>query len=405
MKQEFFNIDIDFNAETTKYSTALEQLRQKIVSKAPYYKVLSPQNIDDFITPYENLSQELSSNFDDLIIVSMGGANLNPASLVSAARSTNSNIRLHFLFRTEESDFLDILNQISLEKTAILTISKSGGTLETIAICASLIEQFKQAGIADLAKHFYFLSKKEGCKIAELANELGSRIIEHDQEVGGRYSGLDNVSILPALTAGIDVRSYLRGAYRMLEAFIQSNDHPAIHSAIAFLRMDRSILTNIAYSSSLTIFLKWTAQIIAESLGKQGKGYTPLVSMGPEDQHSMFQLYLDGPDDKFYSYYSITESQESLVQLANMPVQIGKVSGMDLEQIHKINENASFTALKKINRPLRKITMKDRSAEAIGELVAFSMLEVVVLGTLMGINPFDQDGVELIKRESRAAVE
>lgn len=404
LKQELYNLQFDINKLIDLNIPKIDQLRNKVKDRLPLYKVLSSEFESSLINEISEIAKKITNNFTDIIVISMGGANLNPAMLLSAL-PRSSGVKFHFLSSTDPVYVRTKIASLDLKKTAILTISKSGNTLETISILAAIINLYDQNNISKDG-HYFFITKRGDCKLFDIANALGGIIIPHDQEISGRYSGLSSVTMLPMLIAGIDVNEYLEGAIIELERFIKNNDAESIQAAIAMYNLNKNIHVNVIYNDKLQQFANWKSQIIAESLGKHGLGYTPIASKGPEDQHSMYQLYLDGPDDKFYSYFSIKEAQGNSTDLSVDSTLAGleNLCGMSLSGIHQINENASFEALRKKGRMLRKLTMESLSTKNLGSLVAFSMIEVILLGEIMGVNPFNQDGVELIKTESRASV-
>lgn len=423
IKQEIFNIIYDKDSLLDNYGSIIENLKRKIRQNNPYYKVLSTQDSANVLEPLIDISEEILANFKDVVIISIGGSYLNPRSFIdfmdlgtgnSRDREEDKKINIHFLSRTEPDSILNKLKGLDLSKTAILTISKSGNTLEIVSILGVVMNMFKNSGLEEyLFKNFYFISNHNSA-IGRVAKKLKSKFIEHDQDISGRYSGASSVSILPALLNGIDVEEYLLGINEELKNFDSSNLHDAVLYALILDNTSRNVIVNIGYAERLKMFLDWNAQIMAESLGKKGTGFTPVTSICPEDQHSMFQLYIEGPDDKFYNYYYFASDLNYLdhsdknyenLQIYEDPEILGKLSGMNISKIHKINQEASFETLKSINRPLRRIIIDEPDARNFGSLVAFSMIETIALGEIRGINPFNQEGVELIKIKTRAATE
>lgn len=409
IKQEIFNIPYEKESLFDDYRTEISRLKDKVSNKEDFYKVISPEKSLDILRDLKPLANEIRDGFKKLVIISIGGAHLNPNALLDAVE-IESTIEISFLSSTEPKLLQQELGSLNLLETAILTISKSGGTLETISIIGAVINFYEEAGIdrKDLGKHFYFISNKNS-KIGLISSKIGGRLIDHDQAISGRYSGLSAVSILPFMIKGGDANKYIQGASEELQKFYDEECHDAVYFSLAANQMDQRNLVNITYESKLQRFLDWDAQIIAESLGKKGKGFTPISSKGPEDQHSMFQLYLEGPNDKIYSYYSISNdankeaSKKHNIHIWEDAGIMGDLAGMEIGKVHRINEQASLDALKSINRPIRKITIDNLDAENFGALVAFSMIEIIALGEINDINPFNQDGVELIKSRTRKA--
>ena len=406
IKQEIFNIAYEKELLFDTHKQAIGQLKEKAQNRADFYKVLTPEHSLNLVKALIPLSNKIRDNFNELLVVSLGGAYLNPSALLDAV-GPDPGMEINFINSTESEPLRKKLFSLNPLKTAVLTISKSGDTLETISILGAILNRYEEIGIRgkDLGKYFYFISN-ENSTIGRISSELGGTLIEHDQAISGRYSGLSTVSVLPFLIKGGDGAKYIQGANEELQKFHDEEYHEAALFALIANSVKQRNLVNITYQSRLKNFLDWDAQIIAESLGKKGKGFTPISSKGPEDQHSMFQLYLEGPNDKLYTYYSTKSDPDEKYSppIWNQEAIMGNLAGMDIRQVHRINEEASFDALKSMNRPLRRITLDAIDDKNFGALVAFSMIEIILLGEINAINPFNQDGVELIKTRTKAKV-
>lgn len=399
LKQELYNTSFDLPYLAASYDKYLKSLQNKIIKNEPYYKALNPSLWQDSLEKLNKTATDIRQNFSDVIIISMGGAYLNPVKLIKFLPDASS-VKFHFLHSTDPYHIKEVLGNVNLKNCAILAISKSGNTLETITILGVVLGQFLSYGITNFTNNSFFITKPES-KLGSIASELGAKIIPHEQDISGRYSAFNCTTLLPALIAKIDVEKYLQGAHDFIFQFLKSShDHPALHSALAIHRLQHHILANITYSRYFSSYLDWQSQIIAESLGKtKSIGFTPIKSIGPDDQHSLYQLYLDGPDDKFYSYYTIDEGIDRSLAICDMEA-FKQLKKVELSLINDANMHASLSALVDMGKPVRKITVK-RNAYDIGQVTALSMLEVILMGEIMQVNPFDQKGVELIKDKTK----
>ena len=392
--------------QSAKNSTyvASNKIIKAIKSKELLYQIFSIQHALEqakLVAPY---AQEINQTFTDLIVIGMGGAVLNPETLISLSSPKTSKTKLHFLNNTDPIFLENLLSQIELKNCAILAISNSGQTLETISLVGVMIAEFTKTQITNIGKHFYFITNLQSGSLKNVASKIGATLIEHTANISGRYSGLTNVTTLPAQVAGIDVQEYISGANSVLEDFYnnKSESQPAL-SAAAIYSIQKPISVNLGYSQQFSVFLEWYSQIIAESLGKNGNGITPIKGLGPNDQHSMLQLYLEGPRDKLYSLF-YTKNNITTLTTSNLQ-ELGYIANKNLDDINRANFEATLSALNKIGSPTRSIILNKLSARTAGALVMQSMLEVIILGHMMQLNPFNQPGVELIKTESTRIIQ
>ncbi|CAN0602475.1 unnamed protein product, partial [Ectocarpus sp. 12 AP-2014] len=204
--------------------------------------------------------------------------------------------------------------------------------------------------------------------------------------------------------AGIDIKAFFFVFASVIDNFIKegAKSSPA-RSAASIHGTGLDMMVNIGYLQSFSVYLEWYSQIIAESIGKNGGGITPIRGLGPNDQHSMMQLYLDGKKDKLYSLFYVNDLPKDF-STSDLN-ELGYMSNKALSDINTANFEATKLALIKNGLPVRTIILEDLSANSIGQLTAHSMLEIITLCNMFKINPFDQPGVELIKKESRILVQ
>ena len=404
---EYNNFDFNspkFKKSEEMASNAAGLIINSMKNNSKYYNIFSINSSRAMASSCQNYANEINTNFSDLIVIGMGGAVLNPQSLVSLCHYNPSNINIHFLHNTDPFYLQNLLKKISLKTCAVLAISNSGDTLETNSLVGVMISEYKKAGIEDLGKNFYFITNLKSGILHGVAKKINARLIEHQEHISGRYSGLSNVTSFIAQIAGIDINAFLDGAESVIDNFIKEGAYsdPA-HSATTIYGTGLELMVNIGYLQNFSVYLEWYSQIIAESIGKNGGGITPIRGLGPNDQHSMMQLYLDGKKDKLYSLFYVDKLPEDL-RTSDMN-ELGYISNKNLSDINTANFEATKLALIKNGLPVRSIILKDLSAKSIGQLIAHSMLEIITLCNMFKINPFDQPGVELIKKNSRILVQ
>ena len=222
--------------------------------------------------------------------------------------------------------------------------------------------------------------------------------IEHKNYIGGRYSVLSEVGIVPAYLMGINIaklRKQLRTHLYLKNHNFLKESSIKIANLIKNEKIKNLIFFN--YVPELDKFLYWCQQLIAESLGKKGKGFLPLISTAPKDHHSLLQLYLDGPKDKLFCIFSTDSDTNIRVNSSFMGKKFNFLNKKSLSQIKKAQKNSFLQVLKKKNIPYREIIIKDFSEETLGELFSYFILETAIVGKLLKIDPFDQPAVEQVK--------
>ncbi len=281
----------------------------------------------------------------------------------------------------------------SNKKKINLIISKSGNTLETIT-------NFNLISFKEKKNKNIFLTEKKDSFLIQLANKLKAEIVEHKNYVGGRYSVLSEVGMLPSELIGLNERKF-KNFNNLIKNknFINSliNNVSAIKYFI-INKKSNSIILN--YDESSDSLFKWYQQLTAESLGKKGKGILPVISTMPKDNHSLLQLYLDGPKNSFFTFFSIKEKNSQKLNNSNLFGNYCKLKNKNVYQILRAQKIATENVFQRKKIPFRAFEVLKRNEETLGELFTFFVLETILLGKLLKINPFDQPSVELIKQET-----
>ena len=275
-----------------------------------------------------------------------------------------------------------------------LIISKSGNTLETIANTNILINQNQKS------KNI-FITEKKNSYLLNLAHKIKAEVFEHKNYIGGRYSVLSEVGMLPAELMGFDARKFKR-----LNLLINNNNFLKkliinVDATLKFIKQGKfnSIILN--YDEKSENLFKWYQQLIAESLCKKSKGLLPMISNMPKDNHSLLQLYLDGPKKNFFTFFNVLEKKSEIINKKNILNTHVYLKNKSIFQILNSQKKATENIFKKRKLPFRSFELLRRNEETLGELFCFFILETILLGRALKVNPFDQPSVELIKKETK----
>ena len=325
--------------------------------------------------------------FSKITLIGIGGSILGSRSIYSFLRHK---IKKSFFF-------IDDLNPSELPKKnkdnqLNLIISKSGNTLETISNANILINKSDKN---------IFITENKKSYLMNLAKKLKAEIIHHNNFIGGRYSVLSEVGMLPAELMGLNVNKFRRFNLliknkKFIEALVQN-----VSNTLYLVRQKKfnSIILNYDNDSS-NLFL-WYQQLIAESLGKKSKGILPVISSMPKDNHSLMQLYLDGFKNNFYTFYFVKEKSSKKINNNSLLGSHFYLKNKNLNDIKQSQFFATEKVFKKKNIPFRSFLIKKRDEQSLGELFTFFILETILIGRALKINPFDQPAVELIKTETK----
>ena len=279
-------------------------------------------------------------------------------------------------------------------KSVNIIVSKSGNTIETVSNTNFLLNKNKKN------KNIFIIENSDNY-LFKVAQKIKAEIIEHKNYIGGRYSVLSEVGMLPAELMGLNEKKFKR--YNNLiknKNFIKK----LLNNVEATLQLVKegkynSIILN--YDLKSRNFLKWYQQLIAESLGKKSKGIIPIISEMPKDNHSVTQLYLDGPKKNFFTFFIANEKKSEKIVNKNLLKPYINLKNKSFYQILNSQKKATEIVFNKKKLPFRSFEIVKRSEETMGELFCFFILETILLGKALNVNPFDQPSVELIKSETK----
>ncbi|MGA8886884.1 MAG: glucose-6-phosphate isomerase [Pseudolabrys sp.] len=371
-----------------------------------------PETHSDLET-IRDTARQLADRATDIVILGTGGSSLGGQTLAQLAGFAVPGVgalrappQLHFIDNLDPDSFQTLLARLPHATTRFIAISKSGGTAETlmqtIAALSAIQSQGLQTRIPDI-----FLGITEPAKAGKangLRNLLGKYrvpMLDHDTGVGGRYSALTNVGLLPAAMLGLDVAAVREGAGLALAPVLAKKPAAQVPAAVGAalsvaLSESKSISVLMAYCDRLQRFTHWYVQLWAESLGKGGKGTTPVAALGPVDQHSQLQLFIGGPRDKLFTVVTVDGAghgpriDEELARLAGEPGLAGKTIG----DLVAAEGRATAETLAKNGCPVRTMHISKLDEESLGELMMHFMLETIIAAHLLGIDAFDQPAVE-----------
>jgi len=393
-------------------AAALDWLRERHADgKLPLLRL--PEKTDD-LAGITAAAQRLAQGATDLVVLGTGGSSLGGQTLAQLAGHAVPGVgllragpRLHFIDNLDPDSYALLLARAPLATTRFVAVSKSGGTGETLMQTAAAVTAMRAAGLgAEIGTRFLGISEPATGKhngLRALLGADGAPFLDHDPNVGGRFSVLTNVGLLPAAVAGLDIAAVRRGAAAALAPVLAGRppaEVPAcVGAALAVALAEtrgKAIAVLMAYADRLERFTRWYVQLWAESLGKDGKGTTPIGALGPVDQHSQLQLYIAGPRDKLFTIVTVGAAgrgpriDEELAARAGEPDFGGKTMG----DLVAAQGRATPETLVKNGCPVRTIHLAALDEASLGELLMHFMLETVIAAHLIGVDAFDQPAVE-----------
>ncbi|TCS60619.1 glucose-6-phosphate isomerase [Varunaivibrio sulfuroxidans] len=361
------------------------------------------------------IAETFRKRFSDVVVLGTGGSSLGGQTLYALADSgfgpTRGGPKIHFIDNVDPYTFESLFDLMDLERTGFIVISKSGGTAETVAQFISCLDRFMmQCGRDRAAEHALVITEPGGNPLRSLANRLNLPVLDHDPEIGGRFSVLSVVGILPAMIAGLDPLAIRRGAGDVLRQTLDASDMnaaaPVVGAAlkVGFIE-NRHVASSVLmpYVDRLSHFGLWFQQLWAESLGKEGTGTTPVRAMGTRDQHSQMQLYLDGPKDKMFTLVTLDVAGEGrLISTALVKEDaLGYLNRRRMGDLLEAEQHATAVTLARNGCPTRLIQLAQLNETTLGALLMHFMLETILVAHMLGINAFDQPAVEEGKQLAR----
>ena len=391
MKIKFNNLD--FNKEIKLPDNIIEINKQiyTVCNQFPALNILLNKSLLSETIDFVEKFMKGKKNF---VVFGTGGSNLGARALINITNKKNS---ISFYDNIDPIVFEKSFKKIDFNSTGFIVISKSGRTPETlsqfgsIAELASRIDQLKT-----LFANTLIITEFINSPLFNIAKQNECLILEHNKNIGGRYSVFSNVGLVPAIISGLNVKEIYKGALSTLNE-LQNYEFFKIGQVFKYLKnFNFTSSVVMTYSDSLYYFGKWYLQLWSESIGKNNKGITPIHSVGTTDQHSQLQLYLDGPRDKFFTFITTDHKNKGITINNN----IFKNQDLDYLKDRKMGDlmhaeqMATLATFNKNNFKFREIYLPMIDEKTIGSLMSFSIIETIASCTYFEVDPFNQPAVE-----------
>lgn len=342
------------------------------------------------------------------IHIGIGGSALGPDMLLKAL-ADKSGVEFIFLNNIDPDDMQRSLDKVDIKESLVYVVSKSGTTAETVAAMSIVLGQLNKAGVKEdqYKDYFVFCTDPEKGELRKLSKQWGIRTLDIPSNIGGRYSVLTPVGLFPALFAGIEAQDLLAGAEDLQKHLFDPKSGEEFFKLGFFLKElhDQGVKQTVImpYSSLLKEYSAWFVQLWAESLGKEGKGLTPIPAYGATDQHSQMQLFMEGPTDKVMLLIEVEKFQcDYPLKNSVSSDAFQSLSSFSLSQLMKAELEGTLTALEENKRHVVHLKIPSLNERYLGQLVLFSECLTVLVGKMLKIDPFNQPGVEAGKKYAHA---
>lgn len=329
--------------------------------------------------------------YKKIAIIGMGGSILGTKAINNFLKGKIEK-KIYFFDNLNPEKILNFKKKENLKKILFLIISKSGNTVETLS------SLFALNIIKKNSPNIIIISEKKDNQLFNLSRRYNLFHIEHNNFIGGRYSVLSEVGVVPAYLMDININNLRSGIKKFLKGkkkLFLKNSTIKLTEILNEKKIKNLIFLN--YAPELEDFLFWCQQLIAESLGKKNKGLLPTVSNVPKDHHSLMQLYLDGPRDKLFHIFSIEKKEKEKISTKKILNKNNLLHDKTLGEIKRAQRLALIKVLKNNKIPYREFKINNKNEKILGELFSYFILETVIVGRLAKLNPFNQPAVEQIK--------
>ncbi len=358
------------------------------------------RNLQSIINDKNEILNSLSNNYRDSYkknfvnkykvfsnyrVIGMGGSILGTRTIYEFLKHK---IKKNFSFI---DNLQNTLSQ-SKKKTVNIIVSKSGNTIETIANSNIILKKNNKN---------IFVTENKKNYLYRLAENLKGEVVHHNNYIGGRYSVLSEVGMLPAELMGLKSKNFRQFNSLMKNKKFLNSLINNVGSILYYIKKQKFNSIIINYDEKSESLFKWYQQLVAESLGKKKKGLLPIVSNMPKDNHSVMQLYLDGFQNNFYTFFYVDEKKSKKLNNKIILPSHKFLKNKSISKIIYSQKKASENIFLKKNIPFRSFEIKKRDEKTLGELFSFFILETILLGKALKLNPYDQPAVELIKKETK----
>ncbi len=401
--------DLELASTAGKLSAFLEKIKSR--NQGFFYKEILED--DSLVEKILHFAATTKGKYQSIVILGIGGSALGPIALREAFGNPfiKSSPELIVLDNIDPDLMAEATEYLDLKQTLFLVVSKSGGTPETVSQYFYFADELQKADL-HLSDHMVFVTDPVKSFLLEEAEKYHVRTFPIPSHVGGRFSVLTAVGLLPAALIGIDIKKMLAGAVAMRDKFVDVNaaENPAFQLAtIQYLLLQKGKSQNVIYPYAQKLYRigDWCRQLIAESTGKRFAengdevfaGITPIASLGATDQHSQNQLYFEGPNDKLFMFFEVEQFQNSVK--IPLPSDVGDkldyLKNTDFGTLLNLEKAGTAGALTQVDRPHITIKLPKIDEHAIGEIFILFEGATAFLGEFLGIDAFDQPAVELSK--------
>lgn len=372
-KKKFRNIQIEILRDYKNPKKTLHVLNNK------FYMNFKVNDLKKFL------------KYNTIAIIGMGGSILGAEAIYGFFKNQIKK-RVFFFNDLDENKIKNFEKKEQASKVLFIIISKSGNTIETLS------NMFLLKIIKREAKNIIIISERKDNLLCNLSKKLNLFFIEHKNSIGGRYSVLSEVGLIPAYLMGINIKKLRSNISSYLEKknqIFMKNNIVKLAGIMNYKKINNLVFLN--YFPELEGFLFWCQQLIAESLGKKGKGFFPIISNTPKDHHSLLQLYLNGPKDKLFYIFSLDFYSKDKIYLKNNLGIKNIIHKKKLSVIKDAQKKALIKTFIKKNIPFREFKIKKINEELLGSLFSLFIIETISVGKLLKINPFNQPAVEQVK--------
>ena len=392
-------VNIDYqNIEEPDFSVSVSEIFDP--QKVPFLKYRP-----ELVREIKEKLPKVKEKFSTMVVCGMGGSSLGAKTINSFARAyEKSQHRLVFLDNIDPTMVRQTLENLNWKETVFCFVSKSGTTLETIVFLNLILEELKRRNLP-ISEHVIFVGDR-GKNFEKLANDLGTLFFEIPREVDGRFSVLTSTGLVPAYFVDFEIEELWEGANEVLKNRTEENEAVKLAKVKMdnYLNRGRNISVMFTYGNYIYTFAFWYSQLWAESLGKNGKGQTPLKALGTVDQHSLVQLFREGPDDKVYQFVKVKEIKWDL-KLPEETLVFDYIKGKKVSEIFTALYKGTKEALIQTGRPVITLELDRYSGFNLGYLFMLYMVATVTAAQILEVNPFGQPGVELGKKLAKQILE
>lgn len=330
-------------------------------------------------------------SFKSIIIIGMGGSTLGLQAMCSFLQHKFKK-EIIFLDNLDLNLNRKLLKNKKIKNSLFIFISKSGSTIETLTNI-NFLNKIKFS-----KKNTIVITEKRDNPLYDFCIKNKLMLIEHKRYIGGRYSILSEVGLVPAYIIGLNIKNFRKNINKYLLSKNKITFYKnLIETSKIYSNKKIKSMIFMNYTPELDSTVFWCQQLISESLGKNGIGVLPVLSKGPKDHHSLLQLYLDGPKDKVFYIFSSLEKEKTNIKKNFFSKKLKFLNNKKMVQIKNAQREAFVKILAKKKIPYKTIRINKISEEGLGDVFSFFMLETVILGLSMKINPFDQPAVEEVK--------